>query len=59
MAELKPLPCPFCGSETGLYAEEHEEGYYTFFHIHCYSCDAFGPDEITEKQAIDAWNKRS
>ena len=43
--EQKLLKCPFCGSDTGLYAEAHEEGYYTFFHIHCYSCDAFGPDE--------------
>lgn len=58
MAELKPLPCPFC-SQKIIYVEEHEEGCHTFFHCHCWSCDAFGPDETTEEQAIGAWNKRS
>lgn len=57
MAELKP--CAFCGSKTGLYVEDHEEGYHTFFHVHCICCDAYGPDEITEQKAIDAWNNRS
>ena len=60
MAELKPIArCPFCGSETGLYSEAHEEGYHTFFHVHCICCDAYGPDEIAEQKAISAWNKRS
>ena len=59
MAELKPFKWPFCGSETGVYVKEYEEGYHKFVHIHCYCCDATGLDELTKQQAIDAWNKRS
>ena len=56
MKELKP--CPF-GCPYEVYVEPHEEGYHTFYHVRCYVCDATGPDELTEAEAIAAWNKRS
>ena len=57
MAELKP--CPFCGSDTGLYIESDQDGYMMFYYGHCMNCDTKGPALQTRQQAIDAWNKRS
>lgn len=58
MAELKPLYCPFCGENERLFVEK-AGGWENDFYVHCYGCSTFGPSGNDEKQAIDAWNKRS
>jgi Lar family restriction alleviation protein len=52
-AELKP--CPFCGTvpvdANPFFVDER-------WHIYCDHCEAAGPDETDEAQAIKAWNER-
>lgn len=57
MPELKPLPCPACGSQNcnfGL-VENYTLGYDEHF-IECWCCDMQGPYCDTEEAAIAAWN---
>lgn len=46
-------PCPFCGS-TETDAVDHG-GYWC---VSCWDCVAEGPTEMTEDNAIAAWNTR-
>lgn len=56
MKTYKPiLPCIFCKS-TFLTVKADEEN--PLYFVHCDSCDAQGPKKVTEKMAIDSWNRR-
>jgi len=56
MPEPKLKRCPFCGGEglLGTYSLVN-----TLHHVFCSKCEAHGPLEYSEKQAIAAWNKRT
>lgn len=54
MAELKPCKC----GSNNLYKAYNTNSDFKF-RIFCWDCWEQGPDESTEQQAIDAWNKRS
>lgn len=47
---MKPLECPFCGSES-VACDRHILSYVT-----CGDCLAEGPRHDTESEAIAAWN---
>lgn len=47
--------CPFCGSNKVYLETPKEDNYY----IVCGSCFTEGPCECYEKEAEEAWNKRS
>ena len=53
------LPCPFCGGEATVGANEYYDGANTFY-TYCTSC---GVQQITTKirtdEAIAAWNRRA
>lgn len=58
MPELKPLPCPACGSENthfGIVENYAPPGRDEHF-IECWCCDMQGPHRDTESAAIAAWN---
>ena len=59
MSELKLLPCPFCGGEATVGANEYYDGANTFY-TYCTNC---GVQQITTKirtdEAISAWNRRA
>jgi Lar family restriction alleviation protein len=59
MSELKLLPCPFCGGDATIGANEYYDGANTFY-IYCTSC---GVQQMTTKirtdEAIAAWNRRA
>lgn len=61
-AELKPLPCPFCGSSmdsfAGLTEDSFAESSYGKFMINC-DCGVLGPEGKTMEEAIAAWNRRT
>ena len=57
MAELKP--CPWCHYHKDLRVERNEYSFSNWYYVRCTNCDARGPEDTTEKEAIDAWNKRS
>ena len=48
MDELKPDPCPFCGSED---VEVYGLG------VNCHDCGACGPIGEDEQDGIAQWNK--
>lgn len=51
MAELKP--CPFCGSDKIRLTN------WGLYRCWCVNCLAKAADEISEKEAIKAWNRRA
>ncbi len=51
------LPCPFCGSETGVRYEKISMTV-SSPRITCLSCCAAGPPERSQTKSTDAWNKR-
>lgn len=54
--ELKP--CPFCGGEAKILSIKEEcEG--EFYWIACKECGALIPVYYLEKNAVDAWNRRT
>ena len=71
MAELKLLPCPFCGSKRlKIESKRNGQWYYTAT-VRCNKCHARGgtascepkrckyhADSETEQKAIEAWNRR-
>ena len=54
MTALKP--CPFCGGEATIYEDRHENITYGYT-VACDNCCATVFAD-TEKEAIEAWNKR-
>ena len=57
--DLKPLPCPFCGEQEGVYSEAGTEA--TGPHaaiVRCSGCNAVHCHN-TEAEAIAAWNRRA
>lgn len=70
MKETELKPCPFCGGEAVLY---HQSSKYTNFdgdYVYCMKCgcrtrffECYGgtgkKHEDTEKEATNAWNRRS
>ena len=55
MTELEP--CPFCGREATS-IEKYDYSSYPWHWIECTNCDARTNKFLTEKEAIEAWNKR-
>lgn len=57
-AELKLLPCPFCGGKAELSEFEATENHY-LFEVFCTECGAEMTDTYqTMVDAITAWNRR-
>ena len=56
MDNLKP--CPFCGGEAKIKFESEERHVYAYRYIVCNNCFGNTGWKNTEKEAIDAWNKR-
>lgn len=64
MADKNKLnPCPLCGSHTvGLLPNENCDRYYF---VSCWDCgasvgnDSSGLFDLSEQEAIEAWNKRA
>jgi len=50
------LPCPFCGSKN-LNTSLDTIGKTSC--VWCYDCETEGPVKHTEKEAIEAWNRRT
>ena len=54
--------CPFCGggAELDEIGEElaDAECMLNRYYVGCNVCGAIGPDELTEAEAIAAWNRR-
>lgn len=66
-AELKPLPCPFCGMENSVGVQQGST--FRWVAAYCGACEAKGPEERREKYtgeisdsdraiALEAWNRR-
>lgn len=64
MEEIELKPCPFCGAtaegeplmnRVGIYQSELTK----CFHVSCYKCGTTSNWYNTEKQAINAWNRRA
>lgn len=52
-ARMETKPCPFCGSSS------HIEWVSSFLvSVQCNSCNALGPRNYSEKEAIKEWNER-
>lgn len=51
------LPCPFCGSHD-ITLDQLGDEERPFFVMTCRDCQADGPIEATEAEAIEAWNIR-
>lgn len=46
-------PCPFCGNTNLMtYADKDDVT------VYCNKCATYGPLAMTEKYAIEAWNRR-
>ena len=57
--ELEPCPFKSCkNKDIFVFMEQTGINSYMYF-AYCSECGARGPREYTERQAIDAWNKRS
>jgi hypothetical protein len=54
MADPKPLPCPFCGSER--LDNPENEWFEDEWFVVCLSCHARGPGCVTQEAANKAWN---
>lgn len=59
MSEIKLKPCPFCGGKAGIFRwQAHiNDEYHT--DLVCTNCGAGFHDISSEKEAFEAWNKRS
>ena len=60
MTEPKLKPCPFCGA-SGLDVFMYEDGETDGNYVLCERCGAsigLAFEPLTEKEAIEAWNKR-
>ena len=73
MSKLELKPCPFCGGEAVLMAIDLENGEFVIDlkyelndsslenYIHCNNCSSdwiFGENE-TQKDTVEAWNRRN
>lgn len=50
-------PCPFCGSEAKLRLASEWGG--VCYRVECKDCFARTYSEHTEKEAVEAWNRRA
>ena len=59
MAELKP--CPFCGGRAfpTEFTYSLDPGYVKVWSVDCVNCMSQTAEFVTEKEAIEAWNKRT
>lgn len=52
-------PCPFCGSRNLDYTcRESEPDKLVFFYVFCNVCEASGPTDYVQTNAIERWNER-
>lgn len=67
MAELKILPCPFCGGKAEMYNGVECSGHGAFYEysvVMCSKCNASGKRiydvDVKDKKthAMEAWNRR-
>lgn len=55
---MKTKPCPFCGNEH-LSISGGKLGFCGLgYHVFCNGCFIYGPQTLTEEEAIEIWNKR-
>lgn len=54
----KPLPCPFCGSETLYDKHGHNASGGELHWVKCGNCHARGPSLEVWGTAVEAWNDR-
>jgi Lar family restriction alleviation protein len=50
--------CPFCGAkqeDEEILVSQDDAGMYT---VYCLTCQASGPERISEEEAMKGWNKR-
>lgn len=52
--KLRPLSCPFCGGEAKMISHPHLRVYKVF----CATCGAETKNCESEREVVDAWNKR-
>lgn len=55
------LPCPFCGMTTSLDAtcrETERVSGREFYYVFCEVCEASGPTDYVQANAIERWNER-
>lgn len=57
MADLKP--CPFCGGEAFVSARLPYFGEHLTVAVVCEDCNAASKHKAKEKDAIEAWNRRT
>ncbi len=55
ISRQKLKPCPFCGGEPKIHRIDRST---EFFRIVCFNCFSDTGNYYTEKEAIEAWNKR-
>lgn len=55
MTDLKP--CPFCGGEASTNSSRFDS-VSIVYNTSCMSCSSGTSEYLTEKEAIDAWNRR-
>lgn len=64
MTTLKP--CPFCGSKSRwehaidatCREQERMGAHRDFYYVFCEDCEASGPTDYVQANAIDKWNTR-
>lgn len=54
------LPCPFCGSRSldATCRESERVSGREFFHVFCNVCEASGPTDYVQANAVERWNER-
>ena len=59
MNKLKP--CPFCGGKASICIDEEnmEKGFAHKWYIVCDSCATCSGMAVSEKKAVEAWNRRA
>ena len=48
--------CPFCGSRNIFVMPQSDR--VSNYHVHCFNCEARGPDAFTQTEAVQKWNRR-
>ncbi|MBC8550876.1 MAG: hypothetical protein H8D23_14625 [Candidatus Brocadiales bacterium] len=56
----KTLDCPFCNTEESRFTYLIRSWcHIKKYQILCFGCQALGPQESSEEEAIKSWNKRN